>query len=145
MWLKNHFVAGLCTAHPQFPLQLWCELLPQAEISLNLLRRARCNNKLSAYAVYNGEFNFDKTPLAPPGTKALVFEDPSVRNSWAPHAKDAWYVSPAMQHYRCFKFFVPSTRGFTTAQTVKFFPSFSTMPTLSNEEFAILTAPQLSP
>ena len=140
---KNHFVAGLCTAHPQFPLQLWCELLPQAEISLNLLRRARCNNKLSAYAVYNGEFNFDKTPLAPPGTKALVFEDPSVRNSWAPHAKDAWYVSPAMQHYRCFKFFVPSTRGFTTAQTAKFFPSFSTMPTLSNEEFAILTAREL--
>ena len=37
---KNHFVAGLCTAHPQFPLQLWCKLHPQAEISLNLLRRA---------------------------------------------------------------------------------------------------------
>ena len=21
---KNHFISGLCTAHPQFPIQLWC-------------------------------------------------------------------------------------------------------------------------
>lgn len=73
---KNHFIAGLCTVHPQFPLQLWCELLPHAELTLNLLQQARSNNKLSAYTVLEGEFNFDKTPLAPPGTKALVFDDP---------------------------------------------------------------------
>ena len=72
---KNHFISGLCTAHPQFPLQLWCEILPQSEITLNLLRRAQCNNKLSAYAVLEGKFNFDKMPLAPPGTKALVFDN----------------------------------------------------------------------
>ena len=76
---KNHFIAGLCTTHPQFPLQLWCELLPHAEITLNLLRRSCINNKLSANAVLEGEFNFDKTPLAPPGTKALVFDDPTKR------------------------------------------------------------------
>ena len=51
---KNHFISGLCSAHPQFPLQLWCEFLPQAELTLNLLRKARCNNKLSAYAVLEG-------------------------------------------------------------------------------------------
>ena len=140
---KDHFIAGLCTAHPQFPLQLWCELLPHAELSLNLLRRARCNSRLSAYAVCHGEFNFDKTPLAPPGTKALVFEPHSTRRSWAPHAKDAWFVGPALQHYQCFRFFIPATKGFTTAQTANFFPSFTTMPTLSNEEFAILTAREL--
>ena len=35
---KNHFVAGLASTHPQFPLYLWDELLPQAELTLNLLR-----------------------------------------------------------------------------------------------------------
>ena len=35
---KNHFIAGLCTVDNAFPLQLWCELLRQAEIFLNLLR-----------------------------------------------------------------------------------------------------------
>ena len=103
---KNHFISGLCTAHPQFPLQLWCELLSQAKITLNLLQRAQCNNKLSAYAVLEGKFVFDKTPLTPPGTKALVFDNPKKCTSWAPHAKDAWYVGPAMQHYWCFNFFL---------------------------------------
>ena len=27
--LKNHFIAGLCTAHKQFPLTKWDSLLPQ--------------------------------------------------------------------------------------------------------------------
>jgi hypothetical protein len=34
---KNHFVAGLCSTHPNFPPRLWDSLLPQAEITLNLL------------------------------------------------------------------------------------------------------------
>ena len=134
---------GLCTVHPQFPLQLWCELLPHAEITLNLLQQSQANSKLSAYAILEGKFNFNKTPLAPPGTKALFFDDPKKRTSWAPHAKDAWFVSPAMKHYLCFKFFVPSSKGFQVAQTAKFFPSFYKMPTLTNEEYAILTAREL--
>ena len=27
---KNHFISGLCTVNHKFPLQLWCDLLPQA-------------------------------------------------------------------------------------------------------------------
>ena len=134
---KNHFISSLCTAHPQFSLQLWHKFLPQAELTLHLLRKSQCNDKISDYAVLEVEFNFDKTLLAPPGTRALVFDDPKTCMSWAPHAKDSWYVSPALQHYHCFKFYVPSTKGFTTAQTAKFFPSLSTMPTLSNKEYTI--------
>ena len=109
--VKNHLIAGLCTVHKLFPMQLWCELLQQCEITLNLLRASRRNPKLSAYAILEGEFNFNKTPLAPPGSKALVYEDTKLRTSFAPHAKDAWYIGPAMQHYRCYKFWMPETRG----------------------------------
>ena len=69
---KNHFVAGLSTVFKSFPLQLWCALLQQTELTLNFLRTSHINTKLSAYAVLKGQFNFNKTPLAPPGTKALV-------------------------------------------------------------------------
>ena len=34
---KNHFIAGLSTVDPSFPMQLWDELLPQAQDTLNLL------------------------------------------------------------------------------------------------------------
>ena len=34
---KNHFIAGLASTDPNFPLSNWCRLLPQAELTLNLL------------------------------------------------------------------------------------------------------------
>ena len=40
---KNHFIAGLASTDPNFPLSNWCRLLPQAELTLNLL----CASRLS--------------------------------------------------------------------------------------------------
>jgi hypothetical protein len=34
---KNYFVAGLCSVDKQFPMHLWCELLHQITLTLNLL------------------------------------------------------------------------------------------------------------
>jgi hypothetical protein len=34
---KEHFIAGLATVNKNCPLQLWDELLPQIELTLNLL------------------------------------------------------------------------------------------------------------
>ena len=73
---KNHLIAGYSTVNKEYPMQLWDENLPQAQDTLNLLRRCQVNPKLLAYAFLNGQYNFNKTPLAPPGTKALTFVDP---------------------------------------------------------------------
>ena len=35
---KNHFITGLCTTDPNFPLFLWDTLVQQANITINLLR-----------------------------------------------------------------------------------------------------------
>jgi hypothetical protein len=40
---KEHFVAGLASVDPDFPLHLWDRLLPQAEMTLNLLQSSRQN------------------------------------------------------------------------------------------------------
>ena len=95
---KNHFIAGLCSTDTAFPLHLWDKLLPQALITLNLLRSSRINPRLSAQAQVHGAFNYDSTPLGPPGTKVLVHQKPSVRETWAPHALDGWYLGPALNH-----------------------------------------------
>jgi hypothetical protein len=47
---KEHFVAGLSSVDPSFPMHLWDRLLPQAEITLNLLRTSRLHPHLSAAA-----------------------------------------------------------------------------------------------
>jgi hypothetical protein len=38
---KRHFISILCGTDKDFPLHLWCCLLPQAKHTLNMLRRAR--------------------------------------------------------------------------------------------------------
>ena len=74
--LKNHFIAGLCSTDRQFPLHLWDRLLPQALISLNLLRSSRINPRLSAWVQVHGACDYNRMPMAPPGTRVLVHEKP---------------------------------------------------------------------
>jgi hypothetical protein len=62
---KNHFIAGLCSVDPNFPLKLWDKLLPQATITLNILRKSKINPRMSAYAQLNGHFDFNRTPFPP--------------------------------------------------------------------------------
>ena len=47
---KNHLKAGLATTDPDYPTTEWDILIPQAEVTLNLLRATRVNPRLSAYA-----------------------------------------------------------------------------------------------
>jgi hypothetical protein len=78
---KNHFIAGLCSTNKLFPLNLWDQLLPQAEITLNLLQTSCINPKLSAYTPISGAFDYNAMPLALLGTKIVIHEKPSVRGS----------------------------------------------------------------
>jgi hypothetical protein len=81
---KDHFIAGLCSVDPQFPMHLWCQLLPLATTTLNFLRPSDLNSRLSAEALLNGAFNYNKTPLAPLGTKVLVHGTPAPQNMGTP-------------------------------------------------------------
>jgi len=96
---KNHLIVGLCTTDTNFPLHLWDHLLNQAVLTLNLMRGSRINPNLSAWAQVFGNYDFNRTPIAPPGMKVLVHEKPENRNTWAPHAVEGWYVGPALQAY----------------------------------------------
>ena len=133
---KNHFIAGLCSVNPHYPLQLWDKLIPQANITLNLLRRSRINPALSAHAQIFGAFDFNKTPLAPPGTSVLVHEKADSRKSWAPHGKPGFYLGPAMEHYRCYRVYILETNAERVADTVEFFPHKIPMPALSATDAA---------
>jgi hypothetical protein len=67
MTFKEHFVTGISSVDPSFPMHLWHRLLPQAEITLNLLRTSRLHSQLSAAAHYHGLVDYNKTAFAPPG------------------------------------------------------------------------------
>ena len=95
---KNHFKAGLASTNPNFPLSEWDRLIPQANITLNLLRTARSNPALSAHAHAHGTFNFNATPLAPPGMKVIAHVAPSARGTMLDQHKTTIDASPAISH-----------------------------------------------
>ncbi len=96
---KEHFIAGLATVDRNCPLQLWDDFLHQVELTLNLLRFSRHDTSKSSNKEIHGPYDFNKTPIAPIGTKDLVYDDPAVRASWAPHGTDAFYDGPTPKHY----------------------------------------------
>ena len=59
--------------------------------------------------IFFGNFDFNKTPLAPPGTKIVIHAKPNKRDSWSFNGKDGQYIGPAMNHYRCITCYIPST------------------------------------
>jgi hypothetical protein len=76
---KEHFVAGLSSVDPSSPIHLWDRLLPQAEITLNLLQTSRLHPQLSAAAHYHGLVDYNKTSFSPPGCKIIAQENPGKR------------------------------------------------------------------
>jgi hypothetical protein len=95
---KDHLIAGLCSTDKYFPMHLWDRLLPQEVITLNMLRTSRINPNLSAATQIYGQNDFNRAPMAPPGTRIIAHETPKRRRTWAPHGQDGWYIGPALEH-----------------------------------------------
>ena len=82
---KAHFLSVLAGTAQDFPSSLWDRLLPQAEITINLLRQSNANPNVSAYAHLSGPFNYNKMPLAPMGISVQVHANTDKRGTWAYH------------------------------------------------------------
>ena len=142
--LKNHFLSTLYGVDPDFPKNQWDRLLPQAVMTLNMMRPSRINPRISAYNQVWGNFDYNRTPLAPPGCKAVIHEAPDKRASFAYHGTIGFYIMPAMQHYRCYHIYIPETNGVRTGSTVSFFPKHVQMPTTSSKDRLAATLEDLS-
>ena len=70
---KAHFLSILAGVADDFPKQLWDRLLPQAEITLNLLRQSNATPTVSAYAHMNGPFDYNKMPLLSMSTMTMIY------------------------------------------------------------------------
>jgi hypothetical protein len=129
---KEHFVAGISSLDPSFPMNLWDRLLPQSEITLNLLWTSRLNPQLSAAAHYHGLVDYNKTDFAPPGCKIIAHEKPGNRRTWAPDGQHGYSLGPAMHHYRCQNVYISTTASERIVDTLEFFPHNYQLPQLSS-------------
>ena len=79
---KAHFLSILAGVAPDFPINLWDLLLPQTELTLNLLRQATLDPTRSAWSYFNGPFNYDATPIRPLGCDIIAHKKTGTRHSW---------------------------------------------------------------
>jgi hypothetical protein len=131
---KDHFLAILAGVDAVFPPYLWDLLLPQAELTLNLLRQSTLNPRISAWEFFQGPFDFNKTPLGPVGCRVLIHAKPATRRSWDFRAKNGFYIGPAMDSYRCFKLVNADTKSQVISDTVEFRHSYLSIPAPSTED-----------
>jgi hypothetical protein len=125
-------------------MHLWDILLPQAEITLNLLRTSRLHPQLSATAHYHGLVDYNKTAFAPPGCKIIAHEKPGKRRTWAPHGQHGYSLGPAMHHYRCQNVYITTTANERIVDTLEFFPHNYQMPQLSSTDRLLMAAQDMT-
>jgi hypothetical protein len=126
---KDHFLSILAGVDASFPPYLWDLLLPQAELTLNLLRQLALNPWISAWEFFHGLFDFNKTPLGPVGCRILIHAKPITRRLWDFRAKEGFYIGPALDSYWCFKLVKSDTKSQVTSDTVEFCHAYRAIPT----------------
>jgi hypothetical protein len=131
---KSHFLSVLAGTADNFPPSLWDRLLPQTEITLNLIRQSNATPTVSAYAHLSGPFDYNKMPLAPMGCKAQVHKKTDKHETWAYHSLDGWYLHTSPEHYRVHNCHIKGTRAEQLTNTISFKHKNITNPTLSHSD-----------
>ena len=127
---KSHFLSVLAGVADNFPPSLWDILLPQNEITLNLLRQSKASPKVSAYAHLSGPFDYKKFSLAPMGCEVQVHKKADKQGTWAYHSIDGWYLSTSLEHYQTHVYHIKHTNSERLLDTVQFKHKNITNPSL---------------
>jgi hypothetical protein len=127
-----------------FPMHLWDRLLPQAILTLNMLLKSRINPKISAASHFDGQYEYNRAPMAPPGTIIIAHETPTHRRTWALHGQCGWYIGPALEHYRCYTVYINKTRSERVVEKVDFFTTEVQLTLQSTRDLATEAAKQLT-
>ena len=105
-----------------------------------MLRSSRIHPSLSAHASLFGNYDFNRVPLAPPGTQVVAHVAADSRTTFGQHGKVGWYIGPSPEHYRCYKCYFSDTMSERDVLTVDFFPEKIPFPRFTAEDYLKQTA-----
>ena len=131
---KVHFLAILAGISDSFPNYMWDRLLPQTELTLNLLFQSNILLSMLAWENYNGPFNFDSTPIGPIGCPFIIYNKPLTRKSWQFHGRKGFNIGLALNHYCCFRVADTVTKALLFSDTVEFMRDYFSQPTVSERD-----------
>jgi hypothetical protein len=141
---KHHFISILSGVDDKFPLSLWCALLEQTELTVNLLQQSNVVPKILAFAHVHGQHDYMKEPFVPIGCAVQVHVKPTNRRTWDAHTEAGYNLATSMEHHQCFKIYVTKTRATTVSDTVFIKHQYITNPVVSPESLVVAAAQQLT-
>eukprot|EP00957_Ditylum_brightwellii_P185278 14108294-Ditylum_brightwellii.AAC.1 len=103
-------------------------------MTLNILQPCEQNLKLSAYMALEGPRDYNAHPIAPLGAEMTVLEIVDQCTIWGLNETKGWYLGPSREHYRCYKAYIPSTKGECVALTIGFHTATTKLPHISPTE-----------
>ena len=124
--LKGIFKSTREGAHPDFPAKCWDLLLPQVVVIANLVWASWINPAISAYTQVHGVFDYNDIPMAPAGTKVVVFDN--TKSSLGNDNVDGFYVGPAPGHYRNYTCYTTKTKALRHHDSIRWYPHVGTFP-----------------
>lgn len=142
--VKNHIISTLSAADPSFPLDLFDEILPHVELTINLLRPSSSNGLISAWQSLHGPFDHSAHPLGPPAMKILAYEARDDRGSWGPHGREGWYLGPSLDHYRCHRVWITASRAVRVVDTMSWLLPPSLRPHITPSDEVIASVKDLT-
>ena len=82
---KDNFVGVLTGTASAFPMQLWCQSIPQAKRQIMLLQQSNVNPRIYAYSHVYGLHNYNTKTFVPIGMSSIFHDKPRQRTLFAEH------------------------------------------------------------
>ena len=102
--------------------------MAQTELTINLLRQANLNPRMSAWEYYNGAFDYSATPLGPLSFKIMIHNTSNKRKSWDQRGQEGFSVGPDLQHYRCIQEIDRKAKALIITDTAEYLHRYLTQP-----------------
>ena len=102
------------------PLFFWDLMLDQIDMQVNMLRQSNVTPKVSAFAHLNGQYDFNRHPIAPLDIEVHNYVPPDKRKTWEVKCRKGYYIGTSREHYRYFQAYIPETGGIQGSETMCF-------------------------
>jgi hypothetical protein len=99
---KSHMISVLNGVDENFPIALWCQIIRQTELTLNLLRQSNIVPAISAFAHVHGQHHYMRHPFAPIGCAVEIHVKPGNWATWDTRCESGFSLGTSMEHYRCY-------------------------------------------
>ena len=132
--LQKQILSIIAVVSTDFPMHQWERLLPQAELTLNLIWKYNTTPTVLAYSSMFGPLDYNIMALSPMGCAVLIYENSNARASWDNHAVYSWYLYISPEHYRAHVCRVKNTNADQLLDTVVFKQKNITKPKITHTD-----------